>query len=480
LLPDLGVGAMWFRGLAAWIAGAVDLIDVVEVEPPTQWAPRPDGSVAVDDADVQNLQGLGKPILVHGVTCPVGGIRPVDERHRAIFLNAAAQFGAPWASEHLSLNRLRGPSGSDVDTGFLLPPLQTEEVVVQAAQSLRSLQQDMGRPIAFETGVNYLQPSPGEMQDGEFFAKVAEAADCLIVCDLHNLWCNERNGRSGVSDVIASLPLDRICEVHVAGGQEQGGYYLDAHSGLVDDRLYALAAEVVPQLPALRAIVFELMPDYVTYAGLTEVEYRDQLQALRALWDSRGSRALSDPDSRPRVTFRADASMVAPPLSAEAYEDGLRCALKPSLSKEGVVDRLMGDDGIPLYRHLVNRIRLGNLVTALPLSYRLLVLSVGLTRSDRMLEEYERTTETQAWAMDEAEQFSLYAQGSLGFVPHLTEVIRFELAAQQAVLYGSPVSIGFTCDPSPLLEALRRAEPIPDLLPATHHVVVQPPERLDR
>lgn len=347
----------------------------------------------------------------------------------------------------------------------------------QAAQRLRSLQQDLGRPVAFETGVNYLEPSPGEIGDGEFFAKVAEAADCLIVCDLHNLWCNERNGRSRVSDVIASLPLDRICEVHVAGGQEHGDYYLDAHSGLVDDRLYSLAAEVVPQLPALRAIVFELMPDYVTYAGITEVEYRDQLQALRALWDSRGSRVRSNEGSGPATTLPSEASTVGPTLSAEAYENGLRCALKPSLSTDGVVDRLTGDGGIPLYRHLVNRIRLGNLVTALPLSYRLLVLSVGLTRSDTMLEEYERATETHAWAMDEAEQFSLYAQRSLDFVPHLTEVIRFELAAQQAVLYGTPVSIGFTCDPSPLLEALRRAEPIPDLPLAPHHVVVEPPGR---
>jgi uncharacterized protein len=474
LLVDLGVGVMWFRRLAAWITDAADLIDVVEVEPPTQWAPRPDGSVTVDEQDIQALIRLGKPILVHGVTCPVGGTRPADERDRDIFVNAADQFSSPWASEHLSINRLGSPQGNDVDAGFLLPPLQTEEVVITAAERLRSLQRELGRPIAFETGVNYLQPREGELRDGAFFAAVAEAADCSIVCDLHNLWCNERNGRDNALDVVASLPLERICEVHVAGGQEYGRYYLDAHSGLLDDRLYALAAEVVPQLPALRALIFELMPDYVAPSGITLPQYREQLRTLRDLWDSRGSTA-HETGGRVGVAPRPTADRaLAPTIAPVAYEEGLLHALKPTMSGAAALPWLVNDEGIAVYRHLINRVRLGNLVTVLPLSYRLLVSVVGVDASDSLLEEYERCTETQGWALVEAKQFLAYARRSSWCVPHLTEVMEFELAAHQSALDRSPVTVDFTCDPGPLLEALRRGRPVPRLAAATYRVVVDP------
>jgi len=82
-------------------------------------------------------------------------------------------------------------------------------------------------PFAVETGVNYLQPCAGEMSDGAFVAAVAEAADCGIVLDLHNLWANETERPPAGGAVLAELPLERIWEVHLAGGSEFQGYWLD-------------------------------------------------------------------------------------------------------------------------------------------------------------------------------------------------------------------------------------------------------------
>ena len=86
---------------------------------------------------------------------------------------------------------------------------------------------------------DYLRPRPGELGDGEFFAAVAEQADCGILLDLHNLWCNERDGRQPVRDVLAELRLERVWEVHLAGGEELVGYLLDAHSPLPGARGHA-------------------------------------------------------------------------------------------------------------------------------------------------------------------------------------------------------------------------------------------------
>ena len=64
-----------------------------------------------------------------------------------------------------------------------------------AVAAIRRLRADLGVPLAFETGVNYLASRPDEMEDGEFVAAVAERADCGILLDLHNIYTNAVNGR---------------------------------------------------------------------------------------------------------------------------------------------------------------------------------------------------------------------------------------------------------------------------------------------
>src|SRR3546814_5125539 len=94
---------------------------------------------------------------------------------------------------------------SDLNTGFLLPPLQSRETIETSVRNIRQLQAAIGRPLAFEIAANYLKPLPGEMTDGEFIAEIAERADCGILLDMHNLWCNQLNGRQPVDDVLATL-----------------------------------------------------------------------------------------------------------------------------------------------------------------------------------------------------------------------------------------------------------------------------------
>jgi uncharacterized protein (UPF0276 family) len=445
---------------------------MVEVEPATQWSARRDGSFAVDAADLDAVMALRKPTVVHGVTCPTGGSCPPSAESVALLTQAADRYDSPWVSEHLSINRLVDPAGKGVDAGFLLPPLQIDEVVERAADRLCSLRAELRRPVAFETGVNYLKPTTRELRDGEFFAAVAEAADCYIVCDLHNLWCNERNGRDALRDVFAALPLDRVCEIHLAGGQEHGKYYLDAHSDLVDPELMSIAFELVPYLPALRAIVFEIMPDYVRQARITHEAYRGQIAALRALWNVRGT---GQPFERSCPSQNERVRRGAMSTSAADWERDCYHALKSTRHAEATAGGPeMDSDAMALYRHLIERIRLGNLVTALPLSYRLLVRRIGVDEADSVLEQYERSTETHQWALEEAEEFLSFVQRECPHVPHLVEVVSFEIAAAYSLLDSERQTVDFTCEPGPLLDALRLSLPLPDLAAGAYRVEIDP------
>ena len=148
-----------------------------------------------------------------------------------------------------------------------MPPLQTEAGARLAARNITRRAAALGKPFAFETGVNYFAPRPCEMPDGEFFRTIAEAADCGILLDLTNLWANHKNGRADIHDVLACLPLERVWEVHLAGLEFAHGHWLDAHSNAVDDELVEIASDVVADLPNLGAIIFEIAPDRVDRFG---------------------------------------------------------------------------------------------------------------------------------------------------------------------------------------------------------------------
>lgn len=61
--------------------------------------------------------------------------------------------------------------------------------------------------------------------------RVVESADCGLLLDLHDLFANALNGRQSLDEFLDLAPLDRVWEVHLAGGMEVDGFWLDAHSG---------------------------------------------------------------------------------------------------------------------------------------------------------------------------------------------------------------------------------------------------------
>jgi uncharacterized protein (UPF0276 family) len=233
-LPELGVGVAYFSGIEPLLDPDAGVIDFLEVEPQTLWF-QPDPhreAYAVDEEALATLAGFPIRKTLHGIGFPVGGSRPPPESQVDPILQMISALDPPWISEHLSFNLADGPSGR-FTTGFLLPPRQTPAGVEAAVASIRSMADRMPIPLAVEVGTNYLQPRSDELPDGEFVARVVESANCGILLDLHNLWANEHNGRQRVMDFLDEVSLERVWEVHVAGGSEDHGYWLDSHSGPV-------------------------------------------------------------------------------------------------------------------------------------------------------------------------------------------------------------------------------------------------------
>jgi uncharacterized protein (UPF0276 family) len=447
------------------------LFDVVEVEPQTTWLLTRDGPepFRVLDSVLTHLASLPGRKLVHSIGTPVGGtVRPAPAQ-LALLRRTIDRLGSPWASDHLSFN-----ATPEHNTGFFLPPRQTPEGVATAALAIRDLQAGLSVPVAVETGVNYLRPRSDEMPDGAFVAAVVEAADCGILLDLHNVFANGQNGRQTADDFLAQLPLDRVWEVHLAGGFEMEGYWLDAHSGAIPAPLDELARRVLPSLPNLKAIIFEIFPSFIPLIGLETV--RTQVERLHELWQLRGSAATGRP---PREPARTPVSAGPGPFpSPEAWERTLG-ALVTGLSAGQAADELAGDPGVALVKGLIHEFRASMVVGVLRLTSRLLILALGPDVFRGLLADFWSRSTPKQFASAEAEAFADYLEALDLGVPQLAGVLAFDRAVLATFLDDRPRVVAFERDPLPLLRALGEGR-LPDVLgqPGSFEIEITPNEEL--
>ena len=423
---------------------------LLEIEPQTLWLADHafEGPFFEFTPGIEAFASLPGHKLVHSVGMPLGGTRPPDPAQMALLAKTATRLDSPWVSEHLSV------AGTPYRAaGFLLPPLQTDEGVETAARNIRAFAHGVGRPVAVETGVAYFKRKPFEMSDGAFVARIAEEADCGILLDLHNIYCNERNGRITLDAFLADLPLDRVWEIHLAGGAEMEGYWLDSHSGPMPRDLAAKSLEIVKSLPNLGAINFEI---YDTFLERIDIDTFDAIvDDLRAIWAEVG-RSVSDAPPMKSPPPPAD-----PALAPDSWEHTLTEAVWKADPK---LHPWQDDAGpLKLYAWLARSFRGSMLTRALPRAMRYLLLRDGDGVED-LLARYYRDEDPKLYTPLEAKALCdwLIAGGEAD--PLLISLLDYDIAFMKLVREGQAQVVTFPGNPGPVFEALADAR-LPDTPP---------------
>lgn len=456
-MRELGVGLVYWSALAPLFEAGTEMVAVLELEPQALWEKVHNTSAfyyRTNEALLARVARLPQSKLLHGVGHPVGGATQDPLEHMAPLRNAIEVLNPAWISEHLSFNRVQRADGVE-EAGFLLPPRQSPATVRIASHNIGRYKRALKRPFAFETGVNYLQPPAGDLDDGTFFAAVAEQAQCGILLDLHNLWCNELNGRQRVADVLSQIPLDRVWEVHLAGGMRHSGYWLDAHSDAVPPALIDIAAELIPKLPKLGALIYEILPEHLPRIGLNGVQR--QLEMLHMLWSRKPALQIvargAGVDSFVSV-MEPCASDINELL---AWETSLVDVIRGFATGSAYVEGFTGDSGVPVLSELVREFRRANLARAMRYTVTALLAGLGRRETFELLEAYFRSQAPDPFAAIEADHFAqfLYEHSEvLRRVPYLLEILAFEHALVQATIYGIASDIKWSADPTSILEAL--------------------------
>jgi uncharacterized protein len=449
--PRRGVGLVYTPRLHELFLSRPNDIAVAEIEPQTGWSTT--DSITGPFAQIELMAALWAALPqhknLHSVAMPLAGLRSPNPSQMIILHDLVERFGTPYVSEHLSIG-----GTPHQNAGFLLPPRQTAAGVANAARNIRELAGGVGVPVAVETGVSYLPPYPGEIPDGDYVRLVAESADCGILLDVHNIYCNERNGRQGLMDFAAALPAERVWELHIAGGIEKNGYWLDAHSGEPPHDLVEMTRHIVRGLPCLSAIIFEIYPSYLG-EGSESVVLRS-LETAHALWEEAG-KAIGD--GMPSLLPIADAGDDFGPEDLSRWETELTRSIRFALPAELGAD-LSTAPAISLYHNLAHSFRSSSIARLMPRTLRLLSLC-GEDFED-VLWTYEKDVPPPLFAINEAVSFRDWMLGRPLVHPAMSHLVDFELALVQVPITGKPSTVHFPGDPQPLFQAISESSRPPE------------------
>ena len=205
-------------------------------------------------------------------------------------LDEPEDFDEPWLQQAREYVSLLQPAWLCGDAGLwhhgpraqghmlLLPPILSADAVGPLAEGVARLREATGREVLPENppGTAFV----GDLHLLDYFGRVAEAADTGLLLDCAHLAIYQQATGRGPLDGLDGFPLDRVVEIHVAGGvvrQDQGYTWIeDDHSPAVLDATWAIVAHVLARAPNLRAIVFECernplaatLPVYRRLAGM--------------------------------------------------------------------------------------------------------------------------------------------------------------------------------------------------------------------
>lgn len=287
----LGVGCSYLPSLPHVTASVLDLVDFVEVSPDLlcrevertagpgvgmAFVPRLlDGALSVLD---------GVPVVVHGLELSIGTAAGWNEAYLEVLDQFMALVPVRWHSEHLGFLTAQRADGQPVNAGVPLPLPFTREAVQCVAPRAAALVERYRLPFLLENATYYLPGLPADpgWDEIDFLRALTGAAPCGLLLDLFNLHCNAVNHGFDLMAALERLPLERVVEVHLAGGAVEQGFLLDSHSGPVPPSVWAALEWLLPRAPILAGVLYEVQEPAFPAVGLETL--RGELDRIGQLW----------------------------------------------------------------------------------------------------------------------------------------------------------------------------------------------------
>src|SRR5215831_6497205 len=287
----LGIGFPYIAALPADLYRP-DLMDFVEVTPETICRQRITGSaneieIVRDRMDSARCTCANLPIVIHGVELSIGSAHGWNDAYLKMLDEFQERWPFLWHSEHLGFQTIVGDDDSTLEVGFPLPLPATREAAEVVVGRTTAILNRYGVPFLLENPAHYFFDFISDPELGDdigLMRAIAECSGCHLLLDLHNLYCNAVNHCFDPFLALDRMPLERVLEIHIAGGSWRDDFLMDAHDGRVPENVWKLLEYALPRTPNAAGVVFELLEDHAVRLGVRAIE--ETLRRARATWNA--------------------------------------------------------------------------------------------------------------------------------------------------------------------------------------------------
>ena len=217
------------------------------------------------------------PLVMHGVSMSLGSSDELDFEYLKRLKALSERIQARWISDHLCWTGVGGHNLHD-----LMPLPYHDRAIEHVVDRIKTVQDFLGRQILIENVSSYLTYQDSSMQEWEFISHIAEAADCLLLLDVNNIYVSARNHDFDPMQYVRGIPAQRVQQIHLAGHSDYGDYVIDTHDHAVTDAVWHLYAEVI-ELIGERATMIERDDNYPPFDELMAEVQRAKTLAKEAL-----------------------------------------------------------------------------------------------------------------------------------------------------------------------------------------------------
>lgn len=285
----LGVGLLYNASLPEYLEHNIEKVDYIEIIPDMFWSDEGRNAHPrfVDLPQWRHqLNWMAKqvPLVAHNIGMSLGTLNYFDKEYIQFMKEMNESYCFRWHSDHLSFIKLPTKGPHDHNAGIAIPVPYDKDYLAMLREKISFITEQIELPFLIENNVYFVEYPDQDYSETDFINQLVSSNDqANILLDIHNLYANSVNHKLKARQYIDELRMDKVVEMHIAGGNEMGGMYMDSHAGPCPDEVWELLDYAVSKAPNLRGITFEFHESYfplLRFDGLNK-----QIEMAKAIWN---------------------------------------------------------------------------------------------------------------------------------------------------------------------------------------------------
>jgi uncharacterized protein (UPF0276 family) len=165
--------------------------------------------------------------------------------------------------------------------GSHLPVPSCEAAILQGRRSLELIQDACGLPVGLEN-LALAFSIDDVFNQGSMLDEILRPLNGFLLLDLHNIYCQSLNFSVSMAEILDTMPLDLVKEIHLSGGSFQNNLRRDTHDDGIPHMVIEILPGVLQSCPNLEYVIVERLGNSLLNKT-RENDFRNEFIAVRDL-----------------------------------------------------------------------------------------------------------------------------------------------------------------------------------------------------